>query len=120
VARWSEQEQAWIILSELFLDTDIAGLVPSIVQRLMALPINGAALQGMLVNDVYPVCGANLRSVAGIWQGFDPDTLVVAIHEHRLRGGRFAGVRRMWRRRRVMRDVPQWRVVRHALAHPEL
>lgn len=62
----------WEALSDLFLDTDPSLSRAWRVQQLAHSPYTMAQLQAILVDEVYPVCRANLLSVAGEWAGFDP------------------------------------------------
>ncbi|MCA0175458.1 MAG: hypothetical protein LCH73_04090 [Proteobacteria bacterium] len=61
----------WEALSDLFLDTDTSLSRAWRVQQLAHSPYTIAELQAILVDEVYPICRANLLSVAGEWSGFD-------------------------------------------------
>jgi len=74
----------WEALSDLFLDTDTSLARSWRVGILAASPYSIDELQGILVDEVYPVCRSNLFGVAGEWVGFDPEWLESRIL-HRLR-----------------------------------
>jgi len=76
---------AWEALSDLYLDTDVDALRPSVAHRLAALPLTAAELEHILLSEVHPVLRANLRVAAGLWTAFDPDWLATAIQRHRAR-----------------------------------
>ena len=70
----------WEALAGMFLDTDVSLDRDSRVARLAASPYPIDELERILIDEVYPVCGRNLRVVAGVWSGFDPKWL-----EHEIR-----------------------------------
>jgi hypothetical protein len=79
----------WLALSELFLDTDLDE--PALERIARALRVSGYApdeLERILDREVAPILNANLRIVAGQWEGFDPDRLAERILERQ----------RSWRR----------------------
>jgi hypothetical protein len=64
----------WEAFSEFFLDTELGAEDHERIARLLArtrFPVD--ELEAILVHEVRPVCRGNLLSVAGEWQGFDPD-----------------------------------------------
>ena len=61
----------WEALSDLFLDTDVALSRIWRIEKLAASSYTVPELEQILVDEVYPVCGSNLLSVAGEWAGFD-------------------------------------------------
>jgi len=65
----------WVALSDLFLDTDIAPMLEALAHKLAAAPYSIEELEHILYREVYPACAANLRSVAGVWDGFDERAL---------------------------------------------
>ncbi len=71
----AERRRVWLALSDMFLDTDTALSRAWRVSELARSPYSLAELEDILVHEVYPVCSANLRSVAGEWAGFDADWL---------------------------------------------
>jgi hypothetical protein len=102
----AERRRVWLALSDMFLDTDTALSRAWRVSELARSPYSLAELEDILVHEVYPVCGANLRSVAGEWAGFDADWLeqrILALMESRRLWPRWAG----WRRWTVRR-WPEW------------
>ena len=70
----------WVVLSDLFLDTeleekDIAFIAKTLHKSIYSLN----EIDDILMLEVFPVCIANLQSVAGAWTGFDENQLVDAI-----------------------------------------
>ncbi len=76
---------AWEALSDLYLDTDVDALRPSVARRLAALPLSLDEIEHILLREVHPVLCANLLAVAGVWTAFDPDWLAATIQRHRAR-----------------------------------
>ena len=71
-----ERKKVWIALSDLFLDTDTKLFHENIIKVLVVSPYDIDELKNIMLNEVYPVCGWNLLSVAGEWAGFDQECLV--------------------------------------------
>jgi hypothetical protein len=72
----ANRRPVWEALSELFLDTEVSPDVrAALASTLAQSPYSVAELRGILFDEVYPVCIANLLSVAGVWTRFDPDWL---------------------------------------------
>lgn len=94
------QRRVWDALSRLYLDSDSCD-DDGIARVLAASPFALEQLRTMLLYEVHPVLIGNLRSVAGVWDGFDPDWLAAAIQVRRAR-------RRHWPAR--------WRWCGHARA----
>jgi hypothetical protein len=65
----------WLALSDLFLDTDTSLSRVWRIETLAASPYSMAELEEILLDEVFPACGANLLIVAGEWAGFDQDWL---------------------------------------------
>ena len=65
----------WEALSSLFLDTDTSLDREWRAKLLAASPYSVPELEQILIDHVYPVCRANLFSIAGEWSGFDPEWL---------------------------------------------
>jgi hypothetical protein len=103
----------WEALSDLFLDTDISLTRAWRVGILAASPYSIEELEEILVDEVYPVCGFNLCSVAGEWAGFDPEGLESSILRH------LRSPLHRWRRfslTRLMIPLPQeWRFTKAAV-----
>lgn len=111
------QERVWVLLSDLFLDTDIAPMIDGHARALAASPYEVSELERMLRDDVYPVCIWNLRSVAGNWTGFDADGLVRSIRERRVSRGLMHRMCKPIRARNLRRMVPEWdRIRRRVMA----
>ncbi len=109
----AHRRPVWLVLSDLFLDTEAALSRVWRVSELARSPYSAAELEDILVFEVYPVCGPNLWSVAGVWAGFDADWLEARIVDRmasRWPWRRWAG----WRRRAVRR-WPEWQVTVQAL-----
>ena len=86
----------WVALSNLFLDTELdeKNLV-YIAKKMHKSPYSLNEIDDILMLEVFPVCIANLHSVAGEWAGFDENWLEETIIAAK-RPNRF----RQWRNRR--------------------
>jgi len=102
------QEQVWLLLSELFLDTDITPNPDYLARELAASPYDPGALERMLRDDVYPVCVRNLYATAGNWTGFDPKDLIQRIKAQKARRGLLHRISKPVRARSLRRMVPEW------------
>ncbi|AWN22992.1 hypothetical protein DKM44_06905 [Deinococcus irradiatisoli] len=81
------RRRAWLALSELFLDSELESAdVRRLAQQLRASGFTLTELEHLLSAEVAPVLGGNLLSVAGVWNGFDPDWLEGQILARRGRG----------------------------------
>lgn len=69
------REPVWAALSDMFLDTDTSLSRQWRAEQLAASPYSIEQLQFILVDEVYPICKYNLLSVAGEWEGFNPEWL---------------------------------------------
>ncbi|MCL1527655.1 DUF7079 family protein [Xanthomonas nasturtii] len=78
------QRRVWEALSLLYLDTDSRD-DDSIAHVLAVSPFTLEQSRTMLLHEVHPVLIGNLRSVAGVWGGFDPDWLAAKIQARRAR-----------------------------------
>ncbi|AKN99306.1 DUF7079 family protein [Xanthomonas oryzae] len=78
------QRRVWEALSRLYLDNDSRD-DDSVAHVLAASPFPLEQLRMMLLHDVHPVLIGNLRSVAGVRDGFDPDWLAATIQARRAR-----------------------------------
>ncbi|MBX2809892.1 MAG: hypothetical protein KTR20_14800 [Cellvibrionaceae bacterium] len=69
-----ERLNIWRALSDLFLDAEVEDLTfVSIARTISESSFSLSEVEGILWYEVYPVLEANLRSVAGVWDGW-PDT----------------------------------------------
>lgn len=85
-----ERLPVWEALSEFFLDTELdAGDYDRIASVLAASPYSIQDIEDILRHEVYPVLIWNLRSVAGVWAGFDRDWLREAIEPRLNRRSKF-------------------------------
>ncbi len=67
----------WQALSCLFLDTEIDDLtIRYIARTLLEEQVSLIEAEDILWREVYPVLSANLRSVAGVWDGWSDDWLL--------------------------------------------
>jgi len=72
----ANRRPVWEALSELFLDTEaLPDVRAALARTLTQSPYLVAELRAILLDAVYPVCIANLLSVARVWTRFDPDWL---------------------------------------------
>ncbi|WP_258529160.1 DUF7079 family protein, partial [Xanthomonas oryzae] len=78
------QRRVWEALSRLYLDNDSRD-DDSVAHVLAASPFRLEQLRMMLLHEVHPVLIGNLRSVASVWDGFDPDWLAATIQARRAR-----------------------------------
>ena len=77
----------WAALSQLFLDTELEEEQLSFIAKVIKdSPYSAGETERILFREVYPVCIANLRSVAGEWTDFSEGELEEAIMK-RLSGG---------------------------------
>jgi hypothetical protein len=67
----NHRRTVWEALSDLFLDTDDSPGRSWRIRVLATSPYSLDELEKILIDEVYPVCRANLSSVAGEWTGFD-------------------------------------------------
>ncbi|WP_386068181.1 hypothetical protein ACFJIW_00740 [Tahibacter sp. UC22_41] len=83
----AQRRPVWLAFSELFLDTDVEALLPSLAHDLAGSAYSEAELERILLEEVQPLLQWNLLSVAGVWDGFDPGWLEQSIlaRRHRLR-----------------------------------
>ena len=89
----------WLALSDLFLDTELQEYDLVFIAR--SMHESGYTLDeinDILMLEVFPVCIANLHSVAGEWIGFDEtwvvDTILTAKRPNRIR--RWMNNRNFW------------------------
>lgn len=83
-----QEKQACIILSELFLDTELTQLALNhIISSLRPLGIPVPTLEHMLRYDVFPILSPNLLSITGEWQGVDEDWLLQGVQARRSAAG---------------------------------
>jgi hypothetical protein len=66
-----QRRPVWDALSTLYLDTDVTLLRAYRARILAASPFSLEELEAILIDEVYPVCWANLLSIPGEWAGFD-------------------------------------------------
>lgn len=75
----ANRRPVWDALATMFLDTDVSTSREWRARVLAASPYSLPQLEQILIQEVYPVCQPNLRSVAGEWAGFDSEWLHDAI-----------------------------------------
>ncbi len=75
----ARRRPVWQAMSDMFLDTDTSQWRASRARVLSASGYSESELDRILLDEVCPVCGANLMSAAGEWAGFDPVWLEQAI-----------------------------------------
>jgi hypothetical protein len=94
----------WQALSTLFLDTDVSLDLEYRARVLAESPYTLGELEEILIDEVYPVCRANLLDMAGEWGGFDPAWLEDSILQRR------RSPRRPLHRLHIGRlTVPRWK-----------
>lgn len=71
------ETQAYIALSDMFLDTEMSDwMIESIVSRLARTSLTIPTLEAMLRDTLFPILFYNILAVAGIWSGFDEEWLI--------------------------------------------
>lgn len=111
-----ERHAVWIAMSELFLDTEHnKESLDQIYETLSDAPFDLATLERIFVDEVCPVCFSNLRSVAGVWEGFDPDRLIVECSKTKQQNPIFAHLGRFLRRQAIKTHIPEWQQLRARL-----
>lgn len=65
----------WAALASMFLDADVSLTRASRAGVLRASPYSSQELEQILIEEVYPVCWANLNAAAGEASAFDVDWL---------------------------------------------
>lgn len=63
------RRRVWLALSELFLDTEID--LEYIISSLQTSGYSRPDIESIMQNEVAPVLGGHVLSVAGEWMGFD-------------------------------------------------
>ncbi|GAA0422303.1 hypothetical protein GCM10009133_33580 [Cocleimonas flava] len=98
----------WVALSDLFLDTELQQHdLAFIARRMHESGYSLEEINDILMFEVFPVCIANLHSVAGEWAGFDEKWVVNAILSAK-RPNRF---RRWMNRRSFWMIKNEWEAV---------
>lgn len=111
----SERVAVWTSLSDLFLDTELSeGDLCCIAEKLRQFPYAPAEIEYILRNEVTPVFGSNLLSVAGEWTAWNEEQVRAIMERWRPRRlparwlGRLAAcfywsaIRRDWQRIKAM------------------
>jgi len=72
-----EKLKIWRALSDLFLDTEVDELnFNYIVRTISESTLSLTEVEEVLWYEVYPVLEGNLRSVAGVWEGWSDEWLL--------------------------------------------
>jgi len=72
-----KRKPLWLALSDLFLDTELQEHNLNFIAKAMKTSdYSLAEIHDILMLEVFPVCIANLFSVAGEWAGFDEAWLI--------------------------------------------
>ena len=74
-AEFKRRLPVWIALADFFLDTDSYAFYVNTARLWHGSGFSRDELHSMLVNDVAPRFYVNLTVVAGVWDGFDDDTV---------------------------------------------
>jgi len=95
----SIRKPLWVALSDLFLDTELQEYdLAFIAKKMHESGYSIDELYDILILEVFPVCIANLHSVAGEWAGFDEEwvakTILSAKRPNRFR--RWMNNRHFW------------------------
>lgn len=76
------RKEIWEILSDLFLDTDVALFYDSISAKIKSSNYNPKEIKFILLEEVTPVLAFNIYDPIGEWAGFDTDWLIREIIMH--------------------------------------
>lgn len=80
-------EDVWLLLSELWLDTQLDALSHArIAAGLRESNLGVEALQQIFLYEVAPLLWLNHWSVAGVWDGFEPQWLIAGCQRNQQRG----------------------------------
>lgn len=83
------REAVWLALSELWLDTELdAGDLQRLARCLHESGYPQVELEAIYALEVAPAVWLNAWSVAGVWQGFDPDWLFERCRHNQARRAR--------------------------------
>lgn len=106
------REDVWLLLSELWLDTQLDGFgLRHIADQLRTSGLARAELESIYLYEVAPVVWLNHWSVAGVWDGFDPQWLSEACRRNQQRGRWHRFKCRMLRRPMTYGCSAEWRQV---------
>lgn len=84
ISSYTPLQQAWIALSDLFRDTEFTDSDARFVARqLREAGFDAASAERVLLDDVAPVFGWNMFSVAGNWTGWNPPDVVELVNAWR-------------------------------------
>ena len=76
VTEMNRRLKVWQAMSELFLDTEIDVITYKyIASSVTESGYSADEIKSILWNEVFPVLESNLRSVAGVWEGYSPEWL---------------------------------------------
>jgi hypothetical protein len=79
----AQRRPLWVALSELFLDNEPTPAdLARIAQTMADSGLSLRELHEVYTREVAPVVSANLRTVAGVWSGFDETWLCAQIVRH--------------------------------------
>ncbi|MEO8672072.1 MAG: hypothetical protein ABI411_12215 [Tahibacter sp.] len=95
----AQRRPVWSVLSELYLDTDVASSLPHIAQLLAETDYATEQLQTILFDEVHAVLHWNLLAPTGVWDGFD----LVWLEQEILKRCR----RPRWLRAKISRAIPR-------------
>ncbi|KAA8909558.1 hypothetical protein FN846DRAFT_1008607 [Sphaerosporella brunnea] len=73
------EQQACVVLSVLFLDTEVTESdISDLAHQLHGLDLENATLRNLLCYDLFPVLWGNIMAAAGEWAWFDAEWLLGA------------------------------------------
>ena len=110
-----ERRPVWVALSDLFLDTDVSLNEEWIIKTLSKSPYSVPELENILINEVAPVCGWNLMSAAGEWEGFGEKWLEEKILKRRRSPFRWFHRFNTWKTK-VHLYLPYWKRIKESIA----
>ena len=116
----ARRSPVWVAMSELFLDTSLTKQeLSQITEAIRTAGFTADEAEGILLDEVAPIFGWNLLSVAGEWLPWD-ETVVAELVLERLSKRnrlRFLSRPRRWLRGRLIRLISDdWNAVKKSLA----
>ncbi|GAA6143216.1 hypothetical protein [Hydrogenophaga sp. 5NK40-0174] len=112
----ARRRPVWLAMSDMFLDTDTESSRQGRADALEKSGYSMAELDGILIDEVSPVCGVNLFSATGVWAGFDAEWLEQTIL--RKRQSSFRWLRRLLSRQMGKLVADEWEATKQLMGKP--
>ncbi|MGI0119726.1 DUF7079 family protein [Zooshikella sp. RANM57] len=107
---------AWLVISDLFLDTELKSSdIKFIARRLAETPFSEEQLTAFYLYDIAPVCYINAFPPGGEWGGFDEEWLVSSILNNRTKNQKLQRFKcKLFKRFYLMGTYEDWlKVLEH-------